>query len=168
MRAKQGPNFAIKSLGTVFTLQALLAWVVSLPLLAAVDSGNAFGALDAIGLALWAVGFVFEAGGDYQLARFKARAENRGKVMDRGLWRFTRHPNYFGDFTQWWAFFFIALAAGGWWSVVGPVVMSWLLLKVSGVTLLERTISTTRPKYADYVARTNAFFPGPRKRLADD
>ena len=168
MRAKQGPNFAAKSLGTVFMLQALLAWVVSLPLLAAVDSGKDFGALDAVGLALWAVGFVFEAGGDYQLARFKARAENRGKVMDRGLWRFTRHPNYFGDFTQWWAFFLIALAAGGWWSLVGPVVMSWLLLKVSGVTLLERTITTTRPGYADYVARTNAFFPGPRKRLHDD
>jgi steroid 5-alpha reductase family enzyme len=83
--------------------------------------------------------------------------------MDRGLWRYTRHPNYFGDFTQWWGFYLIALAAGGWWALPGPLIMSWLLLKVSGVALLEKNIETTRPKYADYVAQTNAFFPAPPK-----
>ncbi len=162
MRAKQGPNFPVKSLGTVFWLQAGLAWVVSLPLLGAIDGSNAINALDVIGLIVWVVGFVFEAGGDLQLYRFKANPDNAGKVMDRGLWRYTRHPNYFGDFTQWWGFFLIALAAGGWWSIPGPLVMSWLLLRVSGVALLEKTITTTRPKYAEYVASTNAFFPGPR------
>jgi steroid 5-alpha reductase family enzyme len=163
MREKQGPNFPMKSLGTVFLLQGALAWVVSLPLLGAVDGKSDLNVLDLLGAAVWLVGFVFEAGGDLQLARFKADPANAGKVMDRGLWRTTRHPNYFGDFTQWWGFFIIALAAGAWWSLPGPVVMSWLLLRVSGVTLLEKGLTETKPKYAEYVARTNAFFPGPRK-----
>ncbi len=163
MRRKQGPAFPLKSLITVFGVQGLLAWVVSLPLLGAVDGSGGINALDVVGLAVWIVGFVFEAGGDLQLARFKADPANAGKVMDRGLWRYTRHPNYFGDLTQWWAFYLIALAAGAWWALPGPVVMSWLLLRVSGVTLLERGLDKTRPRYADYVATTNAFFPGPRK-----
>ncbi len=162
MRRRAGPNFPISSLWRVFLLQAGLAWVVSLPLLAGVDGDPALGVLDYAGIVLWAVGFAFEAGGDYQLARFKADPANAGQVMDRGFWRYTRHPNYFGDFTQWWAFFLIGLAAGGWWALPGPLLMSFLLLRVSGVTLLERSMEKTRPEYADYVARTNAFFPGPR------
>jgi steroid 5-alpha reductase family enzyme len=86
--------------------------------------------------------------------------------MDRGLWRHTRHPNYFGDFCIWWAFYFFAVAAGGWWSFVGPLLMSFLLLRVSGVVLLEKDIGRRRPGYRDYVLRTNAFFPGPPKRVA--
>jgi len=163
MRNKQGPNFPIKSLFTVFLLQGLLAWVVSLPLVAAVDGEPAVWALDWIGVTVWVVGFAFEAGGDLQLARFKADPENAGKVMNRGFWRYTRHPNYFGDFTQWWGFFLVGLAAGGWWALPGPLVMSWLLTRVSGVTLLERGLGKTKPKYAAYVASTNAFFPGPPK-----
>jgi steroid 5-alpha reductase family enzyme len=166
MRTKQGPNFPLKSLGTVFGLQGLLAWVVSLPLLAAVDGEPGLGIVDWLGVVVWFVGFAFEAGGDWQLARFKANPDNAGKVMDRGFWRYTRHPNYFGDFTQWWGFFLIGLAAGGWWALPGPLVMSWLLLRVSGVALLEKGLEKTRPKYADYVARTNAFFPGPPKERA--
>jgi steroid 5-alpha reductase family enzyme len=165
MRAKQGPNFPAKSLLTVFGLQAILAWIVSLPLLAAVDADPALGILDWIGVAIWAIGFAFEAGGDSQLARFKANPDNAGKVMNRGFWRYTRHPNYFGDFTQWWAFYLIALAAGGWWALPGPLVMSYLLLRVSGVALLERGLEKTRPKYADYVATTNAFFPWFPRRI---
>jgi steroid 5-alpha reductase family enzyme len=101
--------------------------------------------------------------GDWQLARFKADPANEGKVMDSGLWRYTRHPNYFGDFTLWWGFWLIAVAAGGWWTVLSPLLMSVFLLKVSGVSLLEKDIGERRPAYADYVRRTNAFFPGPPK-----
>jgi len=107
---------------------------------------------------------IFEAGGDWQLARFKAQPINQGRIMDQGLWRFTRHPNYFGDFCIWWGFYLIAASAGAWWSLAGPLVMSWLLLRVSGVPLLERDMARRRPQYADYVRRTNAFFPGTPKR----
>ncbi len=161
IRANNEPNFAFKSLYIVFGFQALLAWVISLPLLAGIHSNAPLGALDYAGALLWAIGFVFEAGGDWQLARFKADPANRGKVMDTGLWRYTRHPNYFGDFCIWWGFFLIALSAGGWWSAIGPVLMSVLLLRVSGVALLEKDIGERRPAYRDYVRRTNAFFPGP-------
>jgi steroid 5-alpha reductase family enzyme len=108
---------------------------------------------------LWLVGFVFEAGGDWQLARFQANPANAGKVMDRGLWRYTRHPNYFGDCCIWWGFFAFALSAGAWWSVLSPILMSLLLLRVSGVALLEKDIGERRPQYADYIRRTPAFFP---------
>jgi steroid 5-alpha reductase family enzyme len=161
IRARNEPGFSFKSLYLVFGLQAALAWVISLPLLAATGSTAPLGWLDAAGVALWLVGMVFEAGGDWQLARFKRDPANRGKVLDTGLWRYTRHPNYFGDFCVWWGFFLIALSAGGWWSIVGPLAMSFLLLKVSGVALLEKDIGERRPAYRDYIRRTNAFFPGP-------
>jgi steroid 5-alpha reductase family enzyme len=159
IRARNEPNFTFKSVYLVFWFQALLAWIVSLPLLGAVTSAAPLGWLDYAGVALWIIGFVFEAGGDWQLARFKADPANAGKVMDRGLWRYTRHPNYFGDFSIWWGFYLIALSAGAWWSIVGPLIMSTLLMKVSGVGLLEKDIGERRPKYADYIRRTNAFFP---------
>ncbi len=104
---------------------------------------------------------VFEVGGDNQLARFKANPDNQGKVLDSGLWRYTRHPNYFGEFALWWGYYLIAVAAGGWWTIGSPLLMSFLLLRVSGVTLLEKDIKDRRPAYADYIKRTNAFFPGP-------
>ena len=110
-----------------------------------------------------ATGVFFEAVGDWQLERFKADPANRGQVMDRGLWRYTRHPNYFGDFLVWWGLYGVALAAGAWWTVVSPLVMSVLLLRVSGVTLLEQSLRH-RPGYEDYVKRTSAFFPRPPKR----
>jgi steroid 5-alpha reductase family enzyme len=135
--------------------------VISIPLLAAINSTTPLGWLDAIGAALWLVGMVFEAGGDWQLLRFRRNPANQGRVLDSGLWRYTRHPNYFGDFCVWWGLFLIALAAGGWWSVAGPLLMSFLLLEVSGVALLEKDIGERRPAYRDYVRRTNAFFPGP-------
>ena len=160
IRARNEPNFAFKSLYLIFVLQALMAWVISLPVHAAVLSHRSLGLLDALGAALWLVGFVFEAGGDWQLARFKANPANQGRVMDRGFWRLTRHPNYFGDFCVWWAFYLIAAGGGAWWSFIGPVFMSVLLMRVSGVTLLEKDIGERRPQYADYVRRTNAFFPG--------
>ena len=159
IRENNEPGFTFKSLYLVFGLQGLLAWIISLPLLLAITSSAELGLLDAAAALLWLVGFVFEAGGDYQLSRFKANPDNKGKVLDSGLWGLTRHPNYFGDFCVWWAYFLFAVAAGGWWSIASPILMSILLLKVSGVAMLEKTIVERRPKYADYIRRTNAFFP---------
>ena len=163
IRTRNEPHFAFKSLYLVFGLQAILSWIISLPLLGATVEVHPWVALDAMGAALWGTGFIFEAGGDWQLSRFKADPNNAGKVMNRGLWRFTRHPNYFGDFCVWWGLYMIAISAGAWWSIPGPILMSFLLMRVSGVTLLERDIGERRPQYADYVRRTNAFFPGPSK-----
>jgi steroid 5-alpha reductase family enzyme len=159
IRRRNEPNFALKSLGIVFGLQAVLAWFISLPLLGAISTPSAMNPLDGCGMVLWLVGMVFEAGGDWQLARFRADAAHRTVVLDKGFWRFTRHPNYFGDFCVWWGFYLFALGAGAWWAIVGPLLMSFLLLRVSGVTLLEKDIGTRRPEYADYVRRTSKFFP---------
>jgi steroid 5-alpha reductase family enzyme len=164
IRARNEPGFTWKSLYLVFWLQALLAWIISLPIFGAFSGNAPLGFLDWLGIALWCVGFVFEAGGDWQLSRFKKNPANAGQVMNRGLWRYTRHPNYFGEFCIWWGFWLIALSAGAWWSLPGPLLISFLLLRVSGVTLLEKDIGNRRPQYADYVLKTNAFFPGrPRK-----
>jgi len=166
IRSRNEPGFAFKSLFIVFGLQGMLAWLVALPLLPAIMTpAGGIGLLEFVATALWLVGFAFEAGGDYQLARFRSDPGNRGRVLDTGLWRYTRHPNYFGDFCVWWAFYLFALGAGGWWSIVSPLLMSFLLLRVSGVALLEKTIVKRRPEYEDYVRRTNTFFPGvPRDR----
>lgn len=160
IRARNEPGFAAKSLYLVFGLQAVLAWLVALPLVAGVTSAAPPNALDAIGVALFLLGLVVEALADRQLARFKADPANRGRVMDEGLWRYSRHPNYFGEFCVWWGVWLVALAAGAWWTLLSPLVMTILLLKVSGVTLLEKDIGERRPAYRAYVARTNAFFPG--------
>ena len=164
-RRRWGRRYPVISLFTVFLLQAALLWVVSLPVQAAMATGGSPGPLAMAGVALWAVGFFFESVGDLQLVRFKRDPANNGKVMDRGLWSLTRHPNYFGDFTVWWGLFMVAFS--GWdvaWTVVGPLVMSLLLLRVSGVTLLEKSLAKRKPAYAEYAARTNAFFPGRQSR----
>jgi steroid 5-alpha reductase family enzyme len=163
MRATHGERFWIVSLFTVFLLQGALMWTVSLPLQAGAALGREtpLGPLDAVGAAIFGVGLAFEAVADAQLARFLADPANRGQVMDRGLWRFSRHPNYFGDFLVWWGLGAVALSAGAWWALAGPAVMTALLLRVSGVTLLEQTIGERRPGYAEYAARTSAFFPRP-------
>jgi len=160
IRAKNQPNFELKSLLIVFWLQGVLAWLVSLPLLAAANSAAPLNLLDYLGAAVVLFGTWFESVADQQLARFKANPDNHGKVMDRGLWRYTRHPNYFGEFVVWWGFYLMAVAAGGWWSLPGPLLMSVLLLKVSGVTMLEKDIGKRRPAYREYIERTNTFFPG--------
>jgi steroid 5-alpha reductase family enzyme len=167
IRARNEPHFAAKSLVLVFGLQAVLAWTVSAPALVAVAGTRPLGVLDAAGLLLAAGGLALEAVADAQMARFKAGPGQAGRVMDRGLWRYSRHPNYFGESCFWWGAWLVALGAGGLsgaWSVVSPVLMTVLLLKVSGVALLERDIGERRPGYRDYVARTNAFVPGPRRR----
>jgi steroid 5-alpha reductase family enzyme len=162
MRAGHGPRFWWVSLFTVFLLQATLVTLIALPLLVVQAQATAAGwrLTDLLGVGLWAVGFAFEAGGDWQMARFKASSANRGKVMDRGFWRYSRHPNYFGDAAQWWGFWLISLAApGGWWTVLGPVVMTFFLVRVSGVALLEKTIVDRRPEYRAYIEATPAFLP---------
>lgn len=159
IRARNEPHFAFKSVYLVFGLQALLAWIVSLPLIAALAGTAPWSWLDGIGLALVAIGLVFESVADAQLARFNADPANRGRVMAWGLWRYSRHPNYFGEFCLWWGFGLVALSAGAGWALVSPLLMSVLLLRVSGVTLLEKDIGARRPGYRVYVARTNAFFP---------
>jgi len=164
IRERNSPGFAGKSLYLVFGLQALLAWVVSAPLAAAIRSSAPLGSLDALGAALAVFGIAYETLADGQLARFKSQPANAGRVMDRGLWRYSRHPNYFGEFCVWWGLYAVALGAGAWWTVVSPALMSMLLLKVSGVALLEKDIGSRRPMYRHYAARTNAFFPGPPRQ----
>lgn len=165
IRARNEPGFAWKSLYLVFGLQAVLAWLVAAPLAAAISAPGPLGAFDVAGAVIVVFGIAWETVGDAQLARFKADPANAGQVMDRGLWRYSRHPNYFGEFCVWWGFYAIALGTGAWWTVVSPLLMSVLLLRVSGVTLLEKDIGERRPAYRDYVARTNAFFPGSPKEV---
>jgi steroid 5-alpha reductase family enzyme len=166
MREKRGRSFWWFSFFSVFLLQAVLLWFVSLPLqvAAAHQLATPLSLLDAAGTLLWGTGFVFESVGDWQLARFKAKPTNSGRVMDRGLWRYTRHPNYFGDFCVWWGLYLICVAGGAWWTILSPTLMTILLMAVSGVSLLESTIGSRRPDYAAYQSRTNAFFPGPARR----
>jgi len=165
MRARWGGAFPWVSLVVVFWLQAVIAWVVSWPLARAIRAAEPAGwsGLDGVGALLVLAGLLFETVGDWQLARFKADPANSGGVMDRGLWRISRHPNYFGECVVWWGFGLLALATGfaAWWTLASPLLMTFLLLRVSGVRLLEKGLAETKPGYADYVRRTNAFFPGP-------
>ena len=169
MRERHGERFAWVSLWTVFGLQALLMWIVSLPVQAAVLAREpaSLGAFDLAGTIVFAVGFAFEAVGDWQLARFRADPANRGRVLDTGLWAWTRHPNYFGDAVVWWGLFTLALPTPwGVATVVGPIVMTVLLRRVSGVTLLERSLRRSKPGYAEYVERTSPFLPWPPRRAS--
>lgn len=166
MRKKWGDRFWWVSFFQVFALQGVMMWVVSLPVQLAATAAlpGSFGVLAVVGVSLWTVGLLFETVGDAQLARFKKDPASEGQVMDEGLWRYTRHPNYFGDFCVWWGLFLVAAETGpARWGIVGPLLMSFLLLRVSGVAMLEKTIGSRRPGYADYVARTSAFFPRPPK-----
>ncbi|MSX12611.1 MAG: DUF1295 domain-containing protein [Actinobacteria bacterium] len=166
MRAKAGASWPLRSLWTVFWAQGLLMWLVSLPVQIGQQGETAIGWswLVIAGIIVFAVGFFFETVGDLQLTRFIADPANKGTVMDRGLWRYTRHPNYFGDFSVWWGLYLIALAAGAWWTIIGPIIMSVLLIRVSGAGLLEKSIGKRRAGYDEYVARTSGFFPRPPKR----
>jgi len=168
MREHRGASFVYSSLWIVFGLQAAILWIVSLPLQVGIYyAASEWHPLHVIGLVVWLVGIVFESVGDYQLARFKSDPASAGQVMDRGLWHYTRHPNYFGDFLVWWGLFLVSLAgtvALTWWTIAGPLLMSWFLMRVSGVPLLEQSLRNTRPQYADYIRRTNAFFPWFPKR----
>ena len=160
IRKNNGPHFWFTSLYIIFGLQAILAWIISMPLFGAIESKLPFNDLDILGGIIVTFGFLWETIGDWQLSNFKAKSSNKGKVLNTGLWRYSRHPNYFGEFCVWWGFYLIALASGSWWTIAGPILMSVLLLKVSGVALLEKDIGERRPEYAEYIKKTNAFFPG--------
>lgn len=163
MREKRGDAFWWQSLFTVFWLQAVLLWIISAPLHGAIVGANPLGLWDLAGALLFAVGISFEAVADSQLARFKAHPANEGLVLDNGLWRYSRHPNYFGEAVLWWGFYLFAVGAGAYWAVVGPLTITFLLLRVSGVTMLEKSLKRTRAGYEEYVRRTSAFIPWPPK-----
>ncbi|WP_417469071.1 DUF1295 domain-containing protein [Maricaulis sp.] len=150
----------------VFMMQAVLLWIVSLPVQLGQISATpaALGPVAFLGAALALTGIFFESVGDWQMARFKGDPANAGKVMDQGLWRYTRHPNYFGDACVWWGLYLIAAETqAGWAAIIGPVVLTGLLVKWSGAALLERRMKRSRPEYEDYIARTSSFIPMPPK-----
>jgi steroid 5-alpha reductase family enzyme len=166
-RKASGKQFWIVSLFKVFILQAVFLWVISFALqVGQIAPGpDHLTGFDLLGLLVWLLGFFFEAVGDFQLARFKADPGTRGKVMNQGLWKYSRHPNYFGESLIWWGIFLIALATpNSWWTVISPLVITAVLLKMTGIPLTEKSISDRRPGYKDYIKQTNAFFPWfPRK-----
>ncbi len=144
-----------------FLLQGVLMWLISAPLLGAqfYTTNNYLNLLDFMGIFFWVIGLLFEAGGDLQLAKFKSNAENKGKVLNTGFWKYTRHPNYFGDSSVWWGFGLISLAGGSYFPVLGSILMTALIIKVSGVALLEKALKDTKPQYKEYVEKTSAFLP---------
>ena len=166
MRKRWGSRFPLISLVTVFGLQGTLMWIVSLGVqLGQADDSPDLGVIALVGVIVYVIGLVFETVGDAQLTRFKADPNSAGKVMDKGLWRYTRHPNYFGDACVWWGLSLIAAETGGGaWGLIGAAVMTYFLRRVSGVTLLERSLKKRREGYLEYIERTSAFFPRPPRR----
>jgi steroid 5-alpha reductase family enzyme len=159
-REENGTRWWWFSFFQVFLLQGVLMWIISTPLIAAQTSGfpAILTPLDLIGASLWTLGLLFESIGDLQLVLFKRNPNNKGKLLTTGLWRYTRHPNYFGEAILWWGYYVIAIAAGYWWTIFSPIIMTWLLLRVSGVAMLERTMKL-KPGYEEYIRNTNAFLP---------
>jgi len=164
IRQNNEPHFWFKSLYIIFAFQALLAWLISYPLSVAVTSASVLNCLDVAGGLLFLLGMYWEVVADWQLMRFRAQAEHQSSVLQSGLWRYSRHPNYFGECLIWWGFGMLGAASGNHWAWLSPVIMTFLLLKISGVRLMEQTIHSRRPGYADYVKNTNAFIPGLPKR----
>lgn len=161
-REKSGERFWLDSLFKVFILQALFLWAISVAVqigqLASTPAGLTW--LDGLGVIVWLGGFIFESLGDWQLARFKSDSANSGRVMDRGLWAYTRHPNYFGEFLVWWGIFLITLSTpNSWWTIMSPIIVTAVLLKMTGIPLTEQELVKNRPGYSEYVQRTSAFVP---------
>jgi steroid 5-alpha reductase family enzyme len=161
IRARNEPNFAFKSLYLVFALQAVLAWLIAAPLFGAALSTGPLGLPDLAAALLWLAGFLIQASADLQMVRFQQRPDADRAVMNQGLWRYSRHPNYFGEALMWWSLWLIAAAGGAWWTFFGPLLLTFLLLRVSGVALTEKDIASRRPEYQDYIRRTSAFVPLP-------
>jgi steroid 5-alpha reductase family enzyme len=161
-RRKYGPErYWWFSYFQTFLLQGILMMIISLPLLAVSTGTNSGppGLIDFIGVFVWVTGITFETGGDLQLARFKRNPNNKGKVLNTGFWKYTRHPNYFGDSAVWWAYALFSIAAGGYWQIIGSVIMTLLIIKISGVALLEKTLTETKPQYREYIRKTSSFLP---------
>ena len=151
----------------VFLLQGVLITVISLPLLGVSLSSHKdeLNFIDFLALGVWIVGFLFETVGDYQLMKFKSKGSNKGKVLDKGLWRYTRHPNYFGDAAVWWAYGLFAIASGAYWYIAGSPIMTYLIVRISGVSLLEQSLKEKKPEYREYIQKTSSFFPWPPRRI---
>lgn len=164
MRSKHPEDWWWRSLFTVFWLQATLMMVVAAPALYVATQGGTWNVLAWIGVGVWGVGFLFEAVADWQLLRFKRRQDGSTEVMDQGLWRYSRHPNYFGEAMLWWGLGLVALAVGGWWTLFGPAFLTFLLLRVSGVRMLDKDQKERKPEYAAYIRRTSAFVPLPPRK----
>jgi steroid 5-alpha reductase family enzyme len=164
-REAWGEWFYLRSYAQIYLLQGILLFVVALPILLINKSaGSAIGLLDVAGVAIWLFGFVFETVGDAQLLKFMHEPANKGRLMQSGLWRYTRHPNYFGEVTQWWGIWLIALSVpNGWITVIGPLTITILILKVSGIPMLERKMEKN-PEFAEYKLGTSAFFPLPPRK----
>jgi steroid 5-alpha reductase family enzyme len=160
-RKKYGENrYWWISFFQTFLLQGVLMWLISAPLLGAHLSGDTnLNFVDYIAILVWIIGFIFEAGGDFQLVRFKSNPKNKGKVLNTGLWHYTRHPNYFGDSTVWWSFGLFSIAAGNYLQILGSILMTFFIIKVSGVALLEKSLKPQKPDYALYIQKTSSFFP---------
>jgi steroid 5-alpha reductase family enzyme len=168
-RASRGASFWWVSLFSVFLTQGILLWLISLAVQVGQSSPVPAGltGIDFLGILLWCTGFTFEAVADRQLSHFKADPANRGRVMNQGLWAYSRHPNYFGESLIWWGLFLIVLPTPyGWYALVSPVLITFLLLRVSGVSLLEKDIVERRPEYREYRETTSAFIPWFPKRRA--
>lgn len=150
----------------VFLLQGTLVWLISAPLLAInyYSAEKTIWPIAVLGMLVWLVGFTFEAGGDWQLSRFKANSTNKGKLLTAGFWKYTRHPNYFGDAAVWWGFAVLSVASGCYLPVLSSVLMTWLIVKVSGVSMLERTMINTKPGFEDYLKSTSPFIPWIQKK----
>jgi steroid 5-alpha reductase family enzyme len=164
IRQNNQPHFWLKSIYIIFGLQVMLAWIIASSLIASITNSSNLNLLDTPSIVLIIIGILWETIADWQLTRFKLNLNNKGKVLDTGLWHYSRHPNYFGECLVWWGFYGLALATGAWWTIFSPLIMTLLLLKVSGVSLLESTIIDRRPAYADYIKNTNAFLPSFTKR----
>ena len=146
----------------VFLLQAVLMWLISLSLQYGqmISQPAEMTLWDVAGIIIWGVGFFFQSVSDWQLAKFKSNFENRGRVMNKGLWAYSRHPNYFGEALMWWGIFLVTAAVSyGWWTIVSPMIITYLLLKVSGIPMTENVIKKSRPGYEEYIKSTNSFIP---------
>lgn len=160
-RNKYGAGYWWISYFQTFVLQGALMWLISAPILGAQFSAHnsSLNIFDILGILFWIIGILFEAGGDYQLKKFKSDPDNKGKVLDTGFWRYTRHPNYFGDASVWWGYGFLSIASGSYLPFIGSLLMTALIIKVSGVALLEKSLKNSKPQYQDYIRRTSSFIP---------
>jgi steroid 5-alpha reductase family enzyme len=160
-RNNYGKRYWWISFFQTFLLQGILMWLISAPILGALyySTNLLLNIFDILGILFWIIGITFETGGDIQLAKFKSNPDNKGKVLDSGLWRYTRHPNYFGDASVWWGYGFICIASGSFLPILGSLLMTALIIKVSGVALLEKTLTDTKPQYKAYMEKTSPFIP---------
>ena len=166
IRSRSGSGFSFISLFKIFWLQAIIGWIIAMPIFLITQSNISFGIIHLASLVLWFIGLCFESIADWQLSVFRKKFKGTNKVLDTGLWKYSRHPNYFGEFCMIWGFYFLSIPSGGWWTIFAPLILTYCLFKFTGVARMEKTIDERRPEYKAYSMKTNAFFPGPTKSLS--